>query len=90
MKDLIKNKINHLQTLLDCVNVYVNIDIYIDGRTYNSLNLNTGELLYNEIRTLSCGCCSDYETDFCNINDLSEQTQNEILLSIDTNQLITK
>lgn len=90
MKDLIKNKINHFQTLLESTTNIVYIDIYIDGRNYYSLDLNTGELLYNEIRTLSCGCCSDYETDFCNINDLSEQTQNEILLSINTNQLITK
>ena len=88
MKNIIQQKINHLNTLLESITNPVQIDVYIGGTNYTQINLNTGELLYYRYATNEY--CESIEEGNCNITDLSDSTQIEILFNIDTNQLITK
>lgn len=90
MKKLIQTKINILKTLLDAIEESVEISVYIDNRTYYRINLVTGELNYYYHKTASCGCCSYNEHEQCNINELSESSQVEIMFGIDLSKLTTQ
>jgi len=41
--------------------VYGTIELYIDGTTYHSVDVDADTLEGLKLITLSCGCCGDYE-----------------------------
>lgn len=59
------------------------INVYDEGKNLFILNLPSGKVYGNKMITLSCGCCSDYEDDVWDWNDLCDDVQDKILESID-------
>ena len=58
------------------------INVYAESSTYNLYDTGTGIVEYSENVLQSCGCCSGYEPNEDQINDLDELIQCEILIEM--------
>ena len=55
------------------------MDLWVDGKMFNSIDTETGIVCFSEMIRLNCGCCSDYEPNETNFKSLYDQEQYEIL-----------
>lgn len=55
------------------------IDVWIEGKTFNYIDTETGIVCYSEMVKLSCGCCFDYEQKEVAFKSLYRSEQFEIL-----------
>jgi hypothetical protein len=71
--------INKLISLKDLPKGIYDLDVWSEGKTFNSINTETGVVEYSQMVNLSCGCCHDYEPKEDKFKSLYDSDQFEIL-----------
>lgn len=87
MLNSVQTTLNSLQTIFSNLTLFGGerkINVYIDGRSYYSVNLTTGEVGYTYHQILETGDMDERITfDDCKFEDLCLMTQIELLLAVD-------
>jgi len=58
------------------------INVYIDGRSYNIVDTEDDVAEYSHCVQSSCGCCTEFQNETVTFSELDELTQVELLLAI--------